>query len=314
MHHLGISTVFECAITLVLFGCAAESEVRSAFQPLDRDAAFPGAPGEPADHADLFRFDPLPGCAVSNATDLGVRTELRIFSGDSVSDADVHAFLGGLQRYYQQYGVTMFTRHDVIRLPLAQAMILDMAALRTRVQEETGIDLDHSTSGLSQARIEQATASLGRSVLYDVRELLRVYGEPRRSVINVVLLDEMVSADVPSELASLQGLAGFGLSPELLAKAGPDDPERALYDWLDAPAQFTPTAIVGVAPVKKVLREPDIVIAHEVGHAYGLVHVADPDDLMNTESAQCSLELDADQLATIRASAEAITTAATPEP
>ena len=53
-----------------------------------------------------------------------------------------------------------------------------------------------------------------------------------------------------------------------------------------------------------VLPEPDIVIAHEVGHAYGLEHLepritGQGDNLMNPTATVCDLPLNSSQLATI---------------
>jgi hypothetical protein len=49
------------------------------------------------------------------------------------------------------------------------------------------------------------------------------------------------------------------------------------------------------------------VIAHEVGHAYGLIHVPGTgDNLMNPSSSTCSLPLDDGQLGEVAAATRAI--------
>jgi hypothetical protein len=133
-----------------------------------------------------------------------------------------------------------------------------------------------------------------------VRELIRVYSEPRREFTNVVLLAEMVTRDLAPELAKFRGLAGLGLSPELLAKVPATDPAAQLYDWLGVAGDFSPIAIVGVNPVETFLDEPDIVIAHELGHTYGLVHTVDVGNLLHQGETDCWLALSTSQLDEIR--------------
>jgi len=278
---------------------------RSPFAALEPDPSFPGAAGDPAAFADLFAFQPLPNCAVANPADLGVTTPLRIFRGAGVSDADVGAFLSGLQRYYSQYGVRFSTAFDVITVPLHEGLILDRELLTARVLSETGVDIDADDSAsLPPAEQDRVLQALGGAIVHNFREFLRVYATPRRAELNVVLLPEMVIGTPPPELQTFAGLLGLGVSPELLTEVPIDDPARVLYEWLDLPEGFTPTAIVGVRPVNEFLLEPDIAIAHEVGHAYGLPHVAEPGNLLHPGEIDCRQSLSAAQLERIRGSAQ----------
>lgn len=283
--------------------CGDGDEDEDPFAPLTADPAFPGTPGDAATYAGLFQFEPLPGCAVRNATDLNGATELRLFRGSGVTDADVREFVSGLQRYYAQYGVAMSTRHATLAVPLAQALILDTGTLTARVKAETGIDIN---SALTPEEEDRATAAAGAAMLWNVKELLRVYGEPRRDGVNVVLLEDMVGAVSP-EFGQLRNVAGLGLSPELLAKAPASDPSRQLYDWLDVSVDFTPIAVVGTNVVREKFGTPDVVVAHEVGHAYGLIHVpGSGTNLMNPSASGCSPPLDDGQLDEVAAATRAI--------
>jgi hypothetical protein len=285
--------------------CGSDDDVtrRNPFVTLEDDASFPGTPGDAAQHASLFEFTPLADCEVSNPADLGIGTELRIFRGPGVTEGDLRAFFSGLQRYYSQYGVTMSTRYDVIDVPFTEAMILDMNALAARVEAETGLDLNGSLTTEEEALV---TASIGRGVLHNVRELIRVYATPRREFTDVILLAEMVTKELPPELAKFRGLAGLGLSPELLGRVPVDDPAAQLYDWLGVSDDFTPLAVVGVGPVKTHLENPDIVMAHEIGHTYGLVHTVDVGNLLHQGETDCWLELNSSQLEEIRLATGAI--------
>jgi hypothetical protein len=130
-----------------------------------------------------------------------------------------------------------------------------------------------------------------------------VYATPRRSEINVVLLPEMVSGDPPPELEGFAGLLGLGVSSEMLAHVPADDPAHLLYEWLALPEAFTPTVILGVRPVNAFLLDPDIAIAHEIGHAYGLPHVAEPGNLLHPGEITCQQSLSPAQLEHIQVQA-----------
>jgi hypothetical protein len=136
--------------------------------------------------------------------------------------------------------------------------------------------------------------------MHNLRELTRVYGVPRRPEINVVLLPEMVTDKLDPSLQEFQGLLGVGVSPELLAATSPDDPAIQLYDWLGATGDFSPLAVVGVGPVNRALPEPDIPMAHELAHTYGLPHVQDAGNLLHQGSFECTLSLTDPQLERIR--------------
>jgi hypothetical protein len=283
-------------VALAAPGCGDDAG-RSPFAALAPDPSFPGAAGDPAAFADLFAFQPLPNCAVANPADLGVTTPLRIFRGPGVSHADVRAFLSGLQRYYSQYGVRFSTAFDVITVPLHEALILDRDLLSMRVRNETGFDIDADDSAsLPPAEQDRVVHALGSAIMHNVRELLRVYATPRRAELNVVLLPEMVTGTPARELQTFAGLLGLGVSPELLAEVPIDDPARMLYEWLDLPGGFTPTAVVGVRPVNEFLLQPDIAIAHEVGHAYGLPHAAEAGNLLHPGEIDCQQSLSTAQL------------------
>jgi hypothetical protein len=96
-------------------------------------------------------------------------------------------------------------------------------------------------------------------------------------------------------------IAGLGLSQELLNSAAGSDLGVSLADVLDETG-FSPTVFIAVNVTDFVLKQPDIVIAHEFGHAYSLEHV-DPTsygkNLMNPVASTCDLSLDSSQLTTI---------------
>jgi len=279
----------------------------SPFDPLTTDPEFPGVAGDPTTHANLFQFQAVPGCTPATTTDLATTTALRIFRGPGVSDATLASYLGGLQRYYSQYGVTFTTAFDVITVPINETMIFDLNLLVARVKSTTGIDLNRTDPDtLPAADQDRVLAALGEAIMHNVREFLRVYSKPRLADINVVVLPDMVSKNLDPSLMQYSGILGMGVSPELLAMFQPSDPASMLYDWLDVHEDFTPTAFVGVRPVDQYLSYPDVAIAHEVGHAYGLAHVDTSGNPLHQGEIDCQLGLDTSQLDRIRIAAAAL--------
>ena len=94
----------------------------------------------------------------------------------------------------------------------------------------------------------------------------------------------IVSSIIDPALAPLIGingeLAGLGLSPALLDSVTAADPQQNLYELIGLPASFTPTLFVGDGTVKKYTAYPDNLVAHEMGHALGLVHQQAQGNLM----------------------------------
>jgi hypothetical protein len=102
-----------------------------------------------------------------------------------------------------------------------------------------------------------------------------------------------------SESDTAWGVAGLGLSQELLNSAAGSDLGTSLADILDE-SNFSPTIFLGVNLVDFVLRTPDMVVAHEFGHAYGLEHLSsDSSNLMYPTVNKCNQSLNTSQLSTI---------------
>ncbi len=285
-------------IAAVLSIAACGGGGREPFPTLEPDPAFPGTPSDEAQFDSLFRYQPAPECAATSPTKLNAKTELRIFRTKGISDADVTAFLGGLRRYFDQYGVHVFARHQVITVPLDHALTFDLDDITDYLTEHSSFDT--SKTQLTPAEQAEVERLVGQAIFHNVREMIRVYGQPRRNQVNLWLVPEIATGDAEDpDLQMLTAqLAGLGLSSELLDSAPQDDPARKLYDWVGA-TDFTPIAMVGTTLVKAALKYPDIVIAHEVGHAYGLIHTMTNGNLMNQGEINCHLALSSPQLAQI---------------
>lgn len=264
------------------------------FEPLAADRGFPGVAGNEADFESIFKYDTIAECAPMVPRLLDAKTELRIFRHNSITDADVKLFLGGLRRYYDRYGVRMFTRYKVINVPYDHILTLDLKAIIEYVSKRTS--LDPASTQLTADQQKELTKLFGEAAFFNIREFMKAYGQPRLNQVSVWLLPQIATGKGDPELEMLSaGIAGLGLSPELIDTAPPDDPSRLLYDWVGYPS-FTPMAAVGVNLTRTHLRYPDFVIAHEVGHAYGLVHTMMRGNLLNPGASSCSESLSSEQL------------------
>jgi hypothetical protein len=292
-------------LTTILIGGLATSACGSDqhvdfFQPVVPDPNFPGAPGDASAHQNLFVYTPNPKCAPVVPRVLDRRTELRIFRGNGITMDEVARFAGGLKRYYDYYGVTMFTRYDVISVPIDHAIVLNEQAITEWMRTNTNVDPSCTSSAYTTAACDQA---MGAAMFYNVKEFFHAYSEPEQNVINVVLLKRIAALDPSPDVAEMAwGVAGLGLSQALVnSTSGSDLGTTSLADILNE-SNFSPTVFIGVNLTDFVLPEPDIVIAHEVGHAYGLEHLEPKtygDNLMNPSAAECDPPLNQTQLTTI---------------
>jgi hypothetical protein len=271
------------------------------FQEVTPAGSFPGTAGDPAAYASLYAYTPHPNCAPDVPRQLDRRTEVRLFYGNGVDPDEIPRYAGGLQRYYDFYGVKMFTRYDPIAVPLDHAIVLNDAAIMAWMRDVAGVDPTCLLSPYADLPCEQA---YGAALFYNVKEFLHAYAEPDRTVINLVLLKRVASLDPSAENELLNwGIAGLGLSQELINSGGASD-AGALADIIDETG-FSPTVFIAVNLTDFILKEPDIVVAHEFGHAYGLEHVEqgrDPDyytNLMQPTADDCDLSLNSSQLAVI---------------
>ena len=292
---------------LLLAACGS-SDV-DLFQPISRDPGYPGAPGEAAQFADLFDYAPLPNCVPVVPRILNQETEVRVFLGNGITRDMAIRFVGGLQdtygsrvqqrglqRYYDHYGVTMFTHYDVLSVPIDHAMVMNEDALESWIRENTSYD-PRTTSTYDPGFV----AAIGGAMLYNVKQFLHAYGQPHESKINIVLLKRVASLDPGPDTEtqlSTWGVLGLGLSETLVNSLEGSSDGASLNDLLDE-HDYTPTVFIGVNVTDFYLTEPDIVIAHEFGHAYGLQHTTVSTNLMDQGQMACTLGLSSSQLATI---------------
>lgn len=294
---LGSMTVRTLAVSLLAVVLLSACGDPPLFRSLKADRAFPGQPRDRAEFDALFEFEQRPQCVLENARDLGLEGELRIFRGKRVDDEQVQRFLGGLQRYWSNYGIDCFTRYEIIDVPLSFALILDEPRLLRRIKKKTGINPLGPTTAAEDVILERAAA---RAILHNAIEFIGAYSVPARPAVNFVILPRMVDDEMAS--ADLLGgfILGLGLSPRLVQDAPESEDLFGVLENAGIPQDFTPTAFVGVDTTNRLLGDPDSLVAHEVGHAYGLPHLETFGNLMHPSEFQlCAGGLDDAQLSVV---------------
>jgi hypothetical protein len=284
-------------IFLALSACSSDDSVQF-FQPVTADPSFPGTPGDPANYQNLLAYSPNPDCTPTVPRVLNRKTEIRLFRGYGITQEMAVRFAGGLARYYDPYGVKMYTRHEIIQVPLDHLMVLNSGAISDRMSK-SGTDPSCMSSSSPSTACEQA---MGAAMFYNLKEFFHAYAEPAQTLINVVLLKRIAALDPDeSEEETAWGVAGLGLSVELMNSLSNGSDVGSLGSVIDED-NFSPTIFIGSNLVDFVLKEPDMVIAHELGHAYGLEHVStdqsNKSNLMYPVAGTCQ-SLSLSQLSTI---------------
>ncbi len=120
--------------------------------------------------------------------------------------------------------------------------------------------------------------------------------------LDLVFLPHLNAPDSPIRSA-VPGLAGLTISPLLSERVELEGFD--LVEVLDLPAQYRATVFIDHSRLAGLEHSAeDLVVAHEVGHALGLVHTEDRRNLMSGRWFGCRPELDAGQILRLGASAQ----------
>lgn len=190
---------------------------------------------------------------------------LRVVVGDGLPAGDAAALTRGLRRYFAAYGLD-------VGLAAPPVWIDDRPLLA-------------GEAGASYADgVAQAAALYG-----PLREVVAEVATPRRDdeVVLVVVSDLLAPGSAAAHV--LTEVRGLGFAP------GPESAEVLGFE------EFSPVALVAWSEVG---RYPEggraAMVAHEVGHALGLAHVPDADNLMAVRAFRCVPYLDSSQTAQLR--------------
>jgi len=249
-----------------------------------------------------FGPETIQPCAgfVPTAQKVSARRQIDFFLGNVVADDNARAEGQFLQRYYQTYDLTFFTREPAA--PAGLEYVLDASTAQlAALPAQVGIAPGATPTPEQQKALDKATGDL---LFAGLRSFVRGQSNPPRTSISVVVLPHIASPDVA---ASFQGgvIAGLGLSPTLFKNVAANDPSKNLFDLIGLGEDFTPTLFVGHADVVALAKSPDVIVAHELGHAMGLQHTQDPGNLMTQFAASnaCIPGLDDAEIAVLKSTA-----------
>ena len=259
-------------------GDGAAVPLPAGASPLPKAEGFPGEPSAPETFAELFSTSPYGDLTCDGvAPDLGQRRELRIFHHPSVTN--VADFTRGLQRYYHRYGVSFYTRHAPIAIPLDWVIDLDEKRLLEHLKMRfPSLDPSREPSEPELRMLQREAFSF---VLQGMLRFAATYGSQGENVTNLVVVPGL-ARDRVANLTSGGTVAGLAMSPVLVEEFGRNADSKDAIFWRDLPltGNFTPMAFIGrdVAAADPIV--PDLVTAHEIGHTFGLQHVDPVENLM----------------------------------
>ena len=241
----------------------------------------PNALAECATNYYLRGYQPesLPPCDASKPNVvIGKTLELSLFRGLGISDEAVVEHAQGLQRYYELYQLTMETRDVAALDPIKNALSGTLAEFNQALSDA---GIPPTATSLTPEQEALAESVIGKVMFAPTREFLQRHAEPAEAKVNVAAIDQILSPEVV-DLMELDGtVVGLGLSPAVIARASEGDASaQSLNTMLELDEDFTPTLFVGHTDIARLTGNFDVVVAHEMGHALGLVHVDDPGNLM----------------------------------
>ncbi len=257
----------------VLIGCGDD--------PAPKDA--PGEPGDPASlQAEWLSApltDPPNTCDIDTAQIGGDSIPVHLWRSRAVSDDALRDRVTGIRRYYGHLDVNLTTDRTRGLVAMKYGINNDIRAASAAMQA-TGVDLDQEPLSDSDALL--VADAIGRTLFKGVRKFIKDYSVTGDTAVRIVVLDQIAHPGAERGMGLIFG--GIGISEALLQRVGDDQAIRTLETMLGlTDAEFSPTLFIGDRSLRLLVNADtaDWVSAHEMGHALGLIHVTDTNNLMH---------------------------------
>lgn len=218
-----------------------------------------------------------PACAGFTPTreKIGGRKEVAFFQGPGIADGDLVMEGRFLQGFYATYDLRFFTQGAAEGAGLEFALAGTQAEIDDAVRK-AGVPAGAQPTPDQQKEVDRL---VGDVLFGPLRDFVNGQSKPVKDRVDVVVLEHMASPDVANQFGGAV-LGGLGLSPLLFRKIAADDPSKNLFTLLALPDDFTPTLFVGHTDIVSLAKNPQGIVAHEMGHAMGLQHTKEGGNLM----------------------------------
>jgi hypothetical protein len=256
-------------VALCLLGCGSAADLVCATTECVSDRFF-GA-----------EASSQPDCEGAVRSELGVSIDVEVLYSDSLAVDEVARLTRSAASYYAEY------RSSFRLLEAPQALELGplIAGSRSEIDRaliDAGLPVEGELDAEQTALMDAIVAKL---LLAPLREFIHEHAVPRRPLVSLVVLERLTAPSLYEEGLLSAKVDGLGLSPEFVSRLRDSDDATDLFDALELPAEFTPTLFLDVEALGR-FEHPANVVAHELGHALGLLHTDEPGNLMNPEVAE----------------------------
>lgn len=224
-----------------------------------------------------YQAAPIDLCKSASTAKVHATKEIGFFLGPGVIDLEAQTAGRRLQRYYEAYALSFYVRHEAGSVGFQYLLSGTEDAVRARAKE-LGVNPDKQTTQEEADKFERV---VGEVLAKNLRDTIVSRGTAVDDRIDIVVVDGIVDPAVQKIVAGEGVILGMGLSPKLFREILAADPTADYFSFYGIPRDFTPVFFVGQDDVRRLTPDQgDAIMAHEMGHALGLVHVEEQENLM----------------------------------